>query len=154
MLRTNSRSSGPEQFGWKCERPLLGVGFDKEIEWIDDLHVGEEIDGDGEFRGLFGKHEARQPIAVRILLPVHEMLRRRHRQRVARNPRAAVRRRPQPYDLRTKAGRPIVSVASGVVEPDEDGHAATRYTRICHKKLALSTQIPCNFRAVVIGASR
>ena len=96
-------------------------------------------------RGLFRKHEARQPIAVRVLLPVHEMLRRRHRQRVARNARAAMRRRPQPHDLRAKADRPVIGVTGGVMEPDEDRHAVTRYARICPR----NTQFPCNFRAAV-----
>ena len=124
------------------ERPLLGIGLDEKVERIDDLHVGEEIDGDGEFAGLLRKDVARQPIAVRVLLPVHEMLRRRHRKRVARNPRAAVRRRPQPHGLRAETDRPIVGVTGGVVEPDEDRHAATRYARICPVICSVSMQFP------------
>ena len=33
-----------------------------------------EVDLDAEFRGLFGEDVTRQPVAVRVLLPVHEML--------------------------------------------------------------------------------
>ena len=119
------------QFGRKFERPLVRVRFDEEIERIDHLHVGEQIDVDGEFVGLLRKDVTRQPIAVRVLLPVHEVLRRRHRQRVARNAGAAVRRRPQPDDLRPEADRPVIGVAGGVMESDEDRHAVTRYAPIC-----------------------
>ena len=119
------------QVGGEFERPLVGVGLDEKIERIDDFHIGEQIDGDGKFRGLFRKHETRQPIAVRVLLPVHEMLGRRHRQRVTRDAGAAMRRRPQPHDLRAQADRPVIGVAGGVVKPDEDRHAVTRYARIC-----------------------
>ena len=66
------------QFGRKFERPGFGVRFDEEIERIDHLHVGDQIDVDGKLLRLFGKHVARKPIAVRILLPVDEVLRRLH----------------------------------------------------------------------------
>ena len=39
--------------------------------------------------------------------------------------------RPQPYDLGAKVDRPVIGVAGGVVKPDEDRHAVTRYARIC-----------------------
>ena len=58
------------------EGKLLGIGLDKEIERIDHGHLGREIDLDAELGGLFRKDEARQPVAVRVLLPVDEMLRR------------------------------------------------------------------------------
>ena len=74
-----------------------------------------KIDVDGKLFGLFGKYETRQPIAVRVLLPVHEVLRRRHLQSVAGDAGAAVRRRPQPDDLRPQADRPSISVARGVM---------------------------------------
>ena len=70
------------QFRWKFERPVFRIRFNKEIERIDHFHVGEQIDVDGKLFGLFGKYVTREPIAVRILLPVDEVLRRRHLQRV------------------------------------------------------------------------
>ena len=103
------------QFRRKLERPDVGVRFDKEIERIDHFHVGEQIDVDGKLFGLFGKYVARQPIAVRVLLPVHEVLRRRHLQRVAGDAGAAVRRRPQPDDLRPQVDRPVIGVARGMM---------------------------------------
>ena len=129
--RSNSFSRGPAGSGpmkaskilvklrLEFERPLVRVRLDEEVERIDDLHVGREVDGDGEFGGLFRKDVTRQPIAVRVLLPVHEMLRRRDRQRVVRNARAAVRRGPQAHDLRAEIDRPVIGVAGGVVKPDK-----------------------------------
>ena len=119
------------QVGGEFERPLVGVGLDEKVERIDHFHVGEQIDRDGKFGCLLGKHEARQPIAVRVLLPVHEMLGRRHVERVTRDAGAAMRRRPQPYDLRAEADRPVIGVVRCVMEADEDRHAVTRYAWIC-----------------------
>src|SRR4029077_1652158 len=115
------------------------------VERIDHFHVGEQIDSDGEFGGLLRKHETRQPIAVRVLLPVHEMLGRRDVERITRDAGAAVRRRPQPHDLRAEADRPVIAVVRCVMEADEDRHAVTRYARIC----PLIMQYPCKFRAAV-----
>ena len=69
---------------------------------------------------LLGKHEARQPVAVRVLLPVDEMLGRRDLERIARDPRAAMRRRPQPDRLRPERDRPVVGVAGDVMQADEN----------------------------------
>src|SRR4029077_3898611 len=84
-------------------------------------------------------------IAVRVLLPVHEMLGRRHIERITLDASAAMRRRPQPHDLRAEADRPAIGVMRGVMEADEDRHAVTRYARICPRIM----QYPCKFRAGV-----
>src|SRR5262249_31966588 len=65
------------------------------------------------------------PVSIRILLPVHEVLRRRDFERVAFDPRAAMGGRAQPNDLRREADRPIVAVPCDVVEVGEDRHIAT-----------------------------
>ena len=66
--------------------------------------------------GLVGKHEPRQKIAVRILLPVDEMIFRFYPQRVACDGRAAVRCRTQTYDLRREGDQAIVVVDSLVMK--------------------------------------
>src|SRR5258708_33942086 len=71
----------------------------KEVERIDHRYVGDQVDGDDEFAGLFREYEARERVSVRVLQPVHEMLRRRHLERVARYGGAAMRRRPRPDHL-------------------------------------------------------
>ena len=117
----NGASSSANSRG-VSERECFREGLDEEVERIDDRHVGDEIDGDDEFAGLFRKYEAREPVAVRILQPVHEMLRRRHLERIAQYAGAAMRRRPQPDDLRTETDRAVVLIARGVVEADQDRH--------------------------------
>ena len=108
------------QLGRIGERKRLGAGLDEEIERIDHLHIGEQIDRDGEFGGLLRKDEAGEPVPVGILLPVHEMLRRRHLERIARHARAAMRRRAQPDDLRPEIDRPVVLIARDVMETGAD----------------------------------
>jgi hypothetical protein len=104
------------------ERERLGERLDEEVERVDHRHVGDEVDGDGELPGPFRKDEARLPVAVRVLQPVHEVLGRRHLERIAHDAGAAVRRRPQPDHLRPEADRTIVTVAGDVVETGENGH--------------------------------
>ena len=55
------------------ERKRLRLGLQEEVERIEHGHVGNEIDHDHEPRHLLRKHEARQEVAVRILLPVQEV---------------------------------------------------------------------------------
>jgi len=104
------------------ERESLRERLDKKVERIDHRHVGDQVDGDDEFAGLFREYEAREPVSVWILQPVHEMLRRRHLERVARYAGAAMRRWPQPDHLRSKTDRAVVMVACGVVETDQYRH--------------------------------
>src|SRR5262249_12582422 len=113
------------EFGGIGERKSLCEGFDEEIERIYHRHVGDEIDRDGEFASLLWKDETCEPVSIRILLPVHEVLRRRDFERVAFDPRAAMGGRAQPNDLRREADRPIVAVPCDVVEVGEDRHIAT-----------------------------
>ena len=127
------------QLGRKRERPGLRIRLDEEVERIDHLQIGKQIDGDGKFLCLLREDETREPIAVRVLLPVHEVMGRLHRERIARNAGAAVRSRPQPHHLRSEADRPVIIVARGVMEPDQDRHAVTR--------CGLFAQYSCKFRA-------
>src|SRR3979411_1253443 len=58
-----------------------------------------------------------------VLLPVHEMLGRRHLERIALNARAAMRGRAQPPPLRAQGDGAVVSVTRCVVEADQNRHA-------------------------------
>ncbi len=55
------------------ERPLRRALLDEEVEGIDDRHIGDEVDGDGEDVRLLGEHDAGEEVAVRVLLPVDEV---------------------------------------------------------------------------------
>ena len=102
------------------EREFLGVAFDEKIERVDHRHVGDQVDRDLELARFFRKHEARDEIAVDVLLPVDEVLFRRDVQRIGKDRRAAVRRRAQPYLVRRQRDRAVVAVTGVVVERDVD----------------------------------
>ena len=90
-----------------------------------------------ENSAVFSENEPRDPVAVRVLLPVHEMLGRRHIERIARNARAAMRRRPQPDELRAEPDRPAILVAGGMVEVDQDRHRIA-----CPRRAAVARPVP------------
>ena len=125
------------------ERPFVRGRLDEKVERIDDLHVGREVDRDREFGGLFREDKPRQPIAVRVLLPIHVMLRRRDSQRVIGNARAAVWRGPQAHNLRAEIDRPVIGVAGRVMKPDKYGHGYALRPGKWSKKPTIS----CNFWA-------
>ena len=53
---------------------FFGVRFEEEIERIEDRHLGDQIDFDEEFGGGFGEDQAREIVALRVLLPVEEVV--------------------------------------------------------------------------------
>ena len=62
------------------ERKMLGPFLDEEIERVDHRHVGDEVDDDFQFPGFLREDEAGDVIAVGVLLPVDEVVRRFHPQ--------------------------------------------------------------------------
>ncbi len=100
----------------------LGVGLEEEVERIDHRQVGDEIDGDFEPGGLLGEHQARQMIALRVLLPVDEVVLGLDLERVGKDRRAAVRSRTQAYHLRSERDRPVVGVGRPMMQRDVDAH--------------------------------
>ena len=104
------------------ERHGLGIGLDEEVERIDHRHLGGEVHLDAELADRLGKHQPRQPVSERILLPVDEVRRGRDLQGVAGNPRSRVRRRPKADGLGTQRHRPVVAIESPVMQRDSDRH--------------------------------
>ncbi len=84
------------------ERKLLRVRLEEEIEGIEHRHLGDEIHLDAQLPRLFGESESREIVGLGVLLPVDEVLGRLDAQRVAENPRAAMRRGAQTHALGTK----------------------------------------------------
>ena len=76
------------------ERKVFGVFLEEEIKRVDHRHFGDQIHLDRQYAGFFREHHARQVIPERILLPVDEMLFRLDLQRIRRDRRARMRRRP------------------------------------------------------------
>ena len=104
------------------ERKSFGIRLDEKVEGINDRHVGGQTDEHVEFVGAFGKDQARDPIAVWILLPVQKVPGRLDRERVAKDRRAALRCGPQPYLMRTEVDQTVEPVGRAVLERDADGH--------------------------------
>ena len=104
------------------ERKSLGPGFEKEIERIVDSHLGNQVDLHHKFTRLLRKNQSCQKIRLRVLLPIKEVLLRRHAQRVAQDASAAMRRGTKPNYLRPQADRPVVTVLRAMVEGDVNGH--------------------------------
>ena len=129
------------------KRIFLRRILDKEIERIDHRQLGQQIDLDREMVDRLGKHHPRLPIAVRILLPVDEVVRRTDRQRIIGHRRPTVRRRPKPDDLRPQLDRFVVGIAGEVMQGCLD------HARLCAIPGGAATAPAC-FAAtfVAIGA--
>ena len=104
------------------EREGLGGGVDEEVERVHHRHVGDEVDHDLELLRLLREDQARDPVAVGVLLPVEEVLRGPDGERVAS---MGVRQCAAGRSL-TSCGRDphraVEGVAGAVVERDLDRH--------------------------------
>ena len=105
------------------EGPVLGGVLHEEVEGVVDGHVGDEVDLDLQLAHRLGKDEARQPVAVGVLLVVHEMVGGRDLQRMREHAGARVRRGAQADDLRAEDHRAVVAVVGQVVDAGLDRHA-------------------------------
>ncbi len=104
------------------ERPGLGVVLDEEVERVDHRHVGGEVDLDPQPRRLLRKDQPGEPVAVGILLPVHEVVGRLDLQGVAQDPGAGMRSRTQPDHLRAERDGPVIGVRRHMMQGGLDRH--------------------------------
>ena len=120
------RAEGGGQFGRQQrivgERKPLRLGLEEEVEGVDRHQFGDQIDLQHEPPRGLGKHDSRDVVALRILLPVEEVAGRFDAERVAGHPRAAVGRRPEPDRVRGQPHLPVEAVFGAMVEGDPDGH--------------------------------
>ena len=104
------------------ERPGFGRFLDKEVERIVDRHVGDQIHLDLQFHHRIGKHIARQPVSIGILLVIDEMFLGTDLERVRYHPCPTVRRRTETDDLRAEAHRAIILVMGQMVYACQNRH--------------------------------
>ena len=91
-----------------------------QLQCLKSKLEADEIDLDPEFLHRLGEDDARQPVAARVLLPVHEMLRGADLERIALDRRPAMRGRAQPDDVRAERDRPVIAVMGDVVQRRDD----------------------------------
>ena len=116
----------------------LRVVLEEKVERIDHRHIGDEIDFHFEMPGQLRMHKAREVIALRILLPVEEVVGRLNAQRVAEDRGAAMRSGTQADHLGSQGHQTIILVSRFVVEgyPDtHDGDDSTRLSGWRNRKL-------------------
>ena len=101
---------------------MLRVGLQEEVERIEDRHFGNQIDFHRELRGWLREDQAREIVALRVLLPVDEVVLGKNFQRIGEDRRAAVRGGAQPDDLRSERYPPVVPVAGLMVKRNVNGH--------------------------------
>ena len=104
------------------EREVLRRRLDEEVERVDHHEVGHEAHRDREVIDPLGEHEPGHPVAERVLLPVHEVVRRADLQGVGLDGRARVRRRPQTHHVGGDIHRSGERVPGEVRERDLCGH--------------------------------
>ena len=100
----------------------FGRGLDEEVEGIDHRHVGREVHLDPEGLGLLREDQPGQPVAVRILLPIDEMIGGCDLERVTWDRRPAMRGRTKTDDLRTERDRTVIVVICHVIDRGAHGH--------------------------------
>ena len=121
---------GPQLIGI-VEAAFGRVRLDEEVERIDRRQPRYQSDGDVQLAGRLLEHHPGHEVAVRILLPVQLVLGRRDLEGITRDGGPAVRRRPQPDQVRPELGRPVEPVGGSVLQRDVDAHP-TPFVRSGH----------------------
>ena len=132
---------GLEVFGQRLgvfEADMFGPVLDEEVERVDDLHVGDQADGDGQAARPGREDQPRHEVAESVLLPVDEVVAGLDLQRVGLDRGARVRSRAQPHDMRIHLHQPIERVAGAMLQRHLDAHAADPITTGEHPHRARS----------------
>jgi len=108
------------------ERPPLGVLLDEKVEGIERGQLRDQVHRHDELPYPVGEDDARLPVPERILLPIDEVVRGLHLQRIGEDPGPRVGGGPQPNDLRGHGHQPVVPVAGAMVECDLHAHGEAR----------------------------
>ena len=128
------------------ERVIFRIRLHEKVERVDDVEIGEQVDLDREMIDRIGKDDARQPITVRVLLPIEEVVRRFDLQRVIGNLGPTVRRGAQADNLRAEPDRPAVGISGEVVQRGLEHGAIKRHALLqCNAKLSAGAR---NFAGV------
>ena len=94
----------------------------EKIEGIDGDHVGDQAHVHHQPARLLREHQASHEVAEGILLPVDEMFRGFHLQRVVVDRRAGMGCRAQADQVGSDGNRPVVVILGTVMDGDANGH--------------------------------
>ena len=130
-LEKRQQVLGQHWFVFEGEK--VGAWLDEEVERIDDCHVGDQIDGNAQLANLLGKNDPGLKVAVRVLLPIDEVVGRLDLERVTQDRCPTMRCRPQPHHLRPQRGRSFVAIVSLMIECDANCHAGILCNDDCVK---------------------
>ena len=115
------------QIGGRFERILERTQsrtlFDKEVEGVDGYHLGYHFDVDGQAPGGIVKYDAREVIAVGILLPVDEMTSGLDGQGIGLDAGARVGGRFHAQHMGAESDRPVETVVGVMTNGYANGHA-------------------------------
>ena len=102
---------------------MFSFRIDEKIERVVHRHLGDQVDFDAKSAHWIRKRQARDIVALRILLPVDEMAGRLDAHGIRDDGRAAVRSRAQPDKLLRHGDRTFVTIVRDMGERDLNGHA-------------------------------
>ena len=94
----------------------------EEVEGVDRHEVCHQVDRQRQFSGFLGKHQTGDMVALRVLLPVEEVLLRLDGKGVAGDPRAGVACRLEPYHMRPERDVAVKAVRGAVMQCHTDRH--------------------------------
>ena len=124
-----------------CERPILCIILNEEVERIDHDEVGDQVNRNRKLVGPLRKNQPCQPVAVRILLPVDEVVFGRDAQRIVVDRSPAVRCGPQTYYLGTEQDRLVVTIARLMVQRRLNHGGQSQHIPLCS---AMKSSAPDN----------
>ena len=101
--------------GFVLEGVVGRARLQEEVERVDARDVGDQVDLNAKLGRRLLEDQPRQEVALRILLPVNEVLGRRDLQRIAGHRRARVGGWAEPHHLRTQIHRTVVPVVGHMV---------------------------------------
>ena len=105
-----------------AERKSLGMRGQEKVKGVEHRHFDDQVDRDPELARLLREDQAGHVVALRVLLPVQEVVGRIDIQRVRQDAGPAMRRGPQPNELGTERNGPVVLVVGDVTKRDVDRH--------------------------------
>ena len=96
------------------EGDVMGAFLKEEIERVDGIHAGDQIDCHLKQPGMFWKHQPRHEVAERVLLPVDEVFDRLDLLGIAQDRGSAMGRGPEADNLWSELDGAVIAIGCAV----------------------------------------